>query len=480
LRRSFAVLPATRTGGGRRSRSGQFWQTALAAPAFAAACFSVSDRLLTLTSRRLFSVDLSEPFELPLSGQLARYSRLRQLRHREKNQRFSYVPPAQRQRNTEVPGKPLRKSPQIAGRSRAFLATGEAATKLKPLRSLRPCTLRRPQYRNGSMAVWCKPVNDKHSATAEVHFNYWRMPSGETENADFAEIGILLTHPESINEICIYVPIEVSDDDLEDCAPYFSNPDIAQGIFNEALTVSKKGAGGPQRVELTLMSGHYCSVHIFPTSNQRLADSQISVEKCESGSLISIRNQAIREICNCLPDNGRAYFRIRIHNAGKSRGFVSTIKPKDNILMSGFTQVEYFDFRLNEARTLPASVETRMRVDAGGNPVPLRRVAFLTAVPVTADLTVSSLKTHKNRPLEHSIWKSYIKSGIPDGMMVYHWKKEDEVNVGDFTSFVKLQTRRSGTKTIITYLAIAFLFGVAGNLVAAAITALGSVVLKKL
>lgn len=65
-----------------------------------------------------------------------------------------------------------------------------------------------------------------------------------------------------------------------------------------------------------------------------------------------------------------------------------------------------------------------------------------------------------------------MPSGIPGGMVVYHWKKEskDGTGVADFSSFVKLHTRRSGRKILLTYLAVAFFFGLLGNLAASCVT----------
>jgi hypothetical protein len=155
---------------------------------------------------------------------------------------------------------------------------------------------------------------------------------------------------------------------------------------------------------------------------------------------------------------------------GKKEPFVRTITPRDRYFQSGFEEVEYVDFRLNEARTLPIRVESLMRADsAGGQPVPLTRVAFLTAIPVLADLTLSSRQQHKSRLLEHDFWNEYVPSGIPDGMMVYHWREDKPEGVEDFSAFVKMRTRRSGRQILKNYLMIAFAFGVLGNLTASAI-----------
>jgi hypothetical protein len=110
-----------------------------------------------------------------------------------------------------------------------------------------------------------------------------------------------------------------------------------------------------------------------------------------------------------------------------------------------------------------------MRHDMANGHVVIERLAFLTAVPVLSELSVSDTQFHKNRLLEHGLWSKYVPGGIPKGMMVYHWRKEKATGLEDFTAFVKLQTRRTSWVILLIYLAIAFLFGVAGNLTASAI-----------
>src|SRR4051812_36202441 len=89
--------------------------------------------------------------------------------------------------------------------------------------------------------------------------------------------------------------------------------------------------------------------------------------------------------------------------------------------------------------------------------IKMKLVAFLTAIPVQSELSASKESAHKFRLLEHDPWSNYVPSGIPEGMMVYHWKREKTDGIADFSAFVKLQTRRSGRNTLTKYLIIAFL-----------------------
>lgn len=245
--------------------------------------------------------------------------------------------------------------------------------------------------------------------------------------------------------------------------------EIAQGIFNEALT--SNSAVAPPRVELLKNSVPFCRVHLFPTANSRIDQNQLVLRPEADGTLITVTRQAINEMCHELPDGCPAYIRLRAFlPVGDSRPFVEVTSPHDRFFQSGFEEIECVDFRLNEARTLPQQIESLMRTPHGEHAVTLKRIAFLTAIPVTAELTGTSIPTHKNRVLEREIWETYVGCVLPTGMMVYHWRKET-APIGDFSAFVKLRIRRSNFRILLTYLLIAFGFGVLGNLTASRIDA---------
>jgi hypothetical protein len=327
----------------------------------------------------------------------------------------------------------------------------------------------------GSMAVWCVHRAGQNGASAEVHFNYWRVTQRGWFNRpahpsrDFAEIGALIERPDIIENVKIFLPFKLTEAELCDCGPQFKEVEIAQGIFNEALTCNSAGPPGPLRVELLRNGEQFCRVHLFPVEGKKIDPNQLTLAEEAGGTLITVTRFAINEICYELPENCRAYIRLRAFlPIGDPRPFVDVSSPRDKFFQSGFEEIECVDFRLNEARTLPQRIESLMRTPAGEHVVPLARVAFLTALPVAAELTGTSIPTHKNRVLEKRIWDNYIGETLPTGMMVYHWRT-DKNPVGDFSAFIKLRIRRSSVPILLTYLVIAFIFGGFGNLTASRI-----------
>jgi len=332
-------------------------------------------------------------------------------------------------------------------------------------------------HSNRSLAVWCIPRPASGATAIEVHFNYWRL-AGDEECVrkakglvrDFAEIGVMLDDPEKIDRICIFLPFPVAKAAIDDCSDRLSQPELAQGIFNEVLTTTVAALPG-RYVELNGNSGIFCRIHSFMKNGSGEIDpAELLDQPIADGILLTITSQAVHEVSRFGTPAPRAYFRLRIYIDDEAQNpFVRRIPTPDRLLQSGFNEIEYIDFRLNEARTLPSPIEARMRNDRSEADIKLKLVAFLTAVPVLSELSASNTQFHKLRPLEYQLWNPYVPSGIPEGMMVYHWRRIDSDGIVDFSAFVKLQTRRSGRWILGKYLLIAFAFGVLGNLTASAI-----------
>ncbi|MGU3398267.1 hypothetical protein ACLBWS_00735 [Brucellaceae bacterium D45D] len=326
----------------------------------------------------------------------------------------------------------------------------------------------------GSMAIWCVANGDVTNTTMETHFNFWRIAGDkdfkglkEFPPKDFLEIGLLIKNPTPLQRVKIYLPVDIDRQSIQDAGVRLSDTSVAQGIFNEKLQCVATPA--PARIELKNGDTLFCRVHKFIEENGNLDASHLQLERFSNGTLLTIERAAIDSVSHQIKADESIYFRLRVYLPdGKNSPFIHVITPLDRRFQSGFEEIEYIDFRFNELRTLPPQVENQIRTDEGAGKVNISLVAFLTAFPVHSELSSSSIQWHKNRLLEHDPWNKYVPSGIPGGMVVYHWKKEgkDGNGVADFSSFVKLHTRRSGRKILLTYLVVAFLFGLVGNLTA--------------
>ncbi|WP_380059016.1 hypothetical protein ACFE33_15825 (plasmid) [Falsihalocynthiibacter sp. SS001] len=323
---------------------------------------------------------------------------------------------------------------------------------------------------NKSIAFWCERAADEAEVRTEFHVNLWHF-SG-TKRRDFIEIGVMPSDPSALSAIRIYVPFKLQREDIEDLGPEFASTELAQGIFNETLSSTKKPSG--KSVELKLGTSTYCHVHLFSPENGSIDNSELDLTEKDGGTFISITSIALESLarqCNGKPECG--YFRLRLlPPKNNTRPFVTAIKPKDRAWTSGFEEIEYIDCRLNEARTLPTSIEAS--ADAARHGIAdVSRIVFLAVVPVASSITSSHAEWHKSRLLETQIWRDYVPHGLEDGMVVYHWRKEFEGSgqnvLQGFSAFVKLQTRKTSLMIIGIYVLVALLLGIVGSLTASVV-----------
>lgn len=343
---------------------------------------------------------------------------------------------------------------------------------------------------NGTIAIWSLPRQGSVGTLVEAHFNYWRLAGGKSIKKrgngwrrkvadDILEIGLLFDDVTQVEAIRIFLPTLITRAMVGDCAPLLTNAKFAQGIFNEVLSVTSNAPGAPHCVILNNQSGGvFCRVHRFATSSGEIDASDLEIVPQNDGTLLTIPRGAI-DVCANIQPLEKSYFRLRIRMCGseKVNPFIKVIPPLDRHLQSGHEEIEYIDFRMNEARTLPPAIENRMGTDrATGALIDFKLVAFLTAVPVHSELSVSSAPSHKMRLLERN-WDDYVDLDLPVGMAVYHWKREGElvaspnnpaaltfIPIKDFSAFVKLMTRRSSWEIVLIYLVLAFALGLLGNL----------------
>lgn len=318
-----------------------------------------------------------------------------------------------------------------------------------------------------SIAFWCERTAARVEAEAEFHVNLWHFSNRKL--SDFIEIGVMPNNPSALSAIRLYLPFPVRREDIKDLGPEFASTELAQGIFNETLSSTKKPNG--KSVELKIGFDTYCHVHLFSPDNGLIESSELDVSNKDGGALVTITSTALESLARqCNGDTERGYFRLRIlpprHD---TRPFVTSIKPKDRAWTSGFEEIEYIDCRLNEARTLPTSIEAYADAAEHGL-ADVSRIVFLAVVPVTSTITSSHAEWHKSRLLETEIWRDYVPHDLDDGMVVYHWRKSFESaahnTLQGFSAFVKLQTRKTGMWVICVYLVLAFLLGVVGSLTA--------------
>jgi len=335
-----------------------------------------------------------------------------------------------------------------------------------------------------SIAVWTtgeQAVDQTH----EVHVNYWRMGEAGSSSLphcrrwlsslvkrssvpkagghDLLELGVWVANPSKVNTVSAYLPLKISRADIIDCSGHFKNSDISQAIFNEPVTITH----GPQKspvITAKINDAFYTIIFSFELSQGGvISDAELDILEKGEGVQLTITNKAIRSAQEASGNFEKLYFRIRV-NLHNGSPFVSTIKPYDGALQSGYEEIDYIDFRVNETRSLPREVQEDLRKSSSK----LSKISFLTAAPISLGLSSNDAPLHKARVLESTVWGDYVDQ-LPPHMMVYHWRKDwrDGLSISDFSGFAKFAMRRSGRGRVIKYLMIFMIISIFSSWLAA-------------
>lgn len=337
-----------------------------------------------------------------------------------------------------------------------------------------------------SFAIWHKKRDGEGEiSTAELHFNLWQFSSQKNINRwhfgnhngfqDFLDIGIKIDKISNLESVYLFVPCELKKYDVRDLGKTITkNTKLLTAIFNEVSTVGTENA---KLVQVKLRKqGDECleecfSVYIIDESNN------INVELCKEGedgeekivgTIIIIKTSYIK-----LDDSQPVYLRIRIKfsSQGISNKIIHQYVPKDFWLQSSTVKQQFVDFRLNEKRNLPKTIQ-EMCVD---NFLKIKKVHFFLMREFADEPIMSDPVNSGYRVLESDTWSEYVcqEPNIQlNHMIAYHWKlshngDKEESYVNSFTLSTKFSFQESSIWKILIFLVLSLVLGafggVAGN-----------------
>lgn len=297
-----------------------------------------------------------------------------------------------------------------------------------------------------SIAIWYKRNQELTPIISEVelHFNLWKIPNGTKSHLRFLDIGVKLTNTIGIDELKLYFPHRIANDDFEDIVDKFINrPDLVSAIFNENYNTTSLATSKFHKI--TDSDGSFV-FNIYQTSTN-----DVSLEGKYSGTIIKIR---------CPNSNEKIYFRFRIK--GTFLDSLSTIQnPSNAFVQSAFSKTEMIDFRINEARDLNHSLLEEI---AKENKLKISKAHFFFICSYNEDVLGSHQPYRSCRNLENYRWINYVgsdKLSTHQIFLAYHWRVEDKT---DMNVLIKTKFERNNWKTILIYIAILLLLSVAFNL----------------
>ena len=311
---------------------------------------------------------------------------------------------------------------------------------------------KRRKFADDGWAVWLDGDD-----TSTVYINDWINPKGES----YVDIAVRIRGVKLVRTLNVYVPFEVSPDEIDDVSLLFKDTKILQATFSSTCIIDyKKNA---HTSEIAYNGKTVDIVHISTLQHQAVLLAE--------GTLISVDLETLRPSL----DNDEAYFVWRmphktLNDIFKPRVDVgNTLERLRDLLMSPVVSEKYgYSIRINESRLLPEAI-TRI---GAFHRQKLKKAVITISIDENYELNDSGC--YRIRRLEENLYKEYLPADYrSEDVITYQWNQNREDNfLGQFNFYYSI-TRNSVSKgSMLLYIVLLLSMGVFGDFVSNAVQAL--------
>jgi hypothetical protein len=268
------------------------------------------------------------------------------------------------------------------------------------------------------------------------------------------------------SKLCLYVPFEISADEIEDISLAFKNEEIARATFSSGCIID-------------FMKNEYTSEIAYNRKTVdivHLSKLESTLDKLSDGTLITVNYGHIQSYI----DNEEGYFSFRLPHKSLDRVF-STYKSAGSFLVrlrdlitSPIQSEKYgYSIRVNEARNLPPEINK-----IGAFHRQKLKKAVVT-VSVSENYEINDTNCFQIRRLEEGLYREFVPSGfVCDDVITYQWKesrKEEEIR-GKFNFYLNIKREAISTASMVIYMILLTITGGFGNFFAELVSWLMSLI----
>lgn len=299
-----------------------------------------------------------------------------------------------------------------------------------------------------SFTIWYKKrAGTKAEPFLELHLNLWIFDQSDNS----IDIGLKISKPRSIDELYMYIPFVVKDQDLINLTKIIKgDKETSELLFNENVTF-RKNAG--QILQTTINSKRLDYYFV-----DGIILDELDEQKLEEGRIIKF-------IFDDSLNNDDKYIRLRINNI-KDKGIIERHEKVHSTLTGAYNTVTSMEINFHEFRKLPHNIYQK----AHSNHLKVSLVNLFVMTDMHMEYIFSNIKNVKSRILEKDKWEKYnskLKRVKKNGVLAYQFKQKPEENqkyLEDFSIFAKYNYEAAGkVRVYVTYLII-FLLGIGSSL----------------
>jgi hypothetical protein len=269
----------------------------------------------------------------------------------------------------------------------------------------------------------------------------------------YVDVSIKIVGIKATSKLCLYVPFEVSAEEIEDISLAFKNEEIVRATFSSGCIID-------------FMKNEYTSEIAYNRKTVdivHLSKLEPTLDKLSDGTLITVNYGHIQSYI----DNEEGYFSFRLPHKSLDRVF-STYKSAGSFLtrlrdlITTPIQSEKYGYsiRVNEARNLPPEINK-----IGAFHRQKLKKAVVT-VSVSEDYEINDTNCFQIRRLEEELYRDFVPQGFScDDVITYQWKesRKEDVLHGKFNFYLNIKREAVSAASMVIYMILLVIMGGFGN-----------------
>ena len=302
------------------------------------------------------------------------------------------------------------------------------------------------KFADDGWAVWIDGDD-----TSTVYINDWLNPKGKS----YIDIGVRIRGIKCSKALHIYVPFNVSKDEIEDVSLLFKDTKILQATFSAACIVDYKK--NQHTSEIAYNGKTVDIVHISTLDYQ--------ADQLADGTLISIDLDALQEFL----DNDEAYLIWRMPHKSLNDIFKPRVnmgnvlvRLRDLITTPVVSEKYGYSIRVNESRLLPEEI-TRIGTFHRQK---LKKAVITLSIDENYELNDSGC--YRIHRLEENLYEDYLpKEYKREDVITYQWNQSRKDNLqGQFNFYYNITKDSISRGSMFLYMVLLMAIGVIGNILA--------------
>ena len=282
-----------------------------------------------------------------------------------------------------------------------------------------------------------------------IYLQDWLNPKGES----YVDLAIRIRNVKASSRMRVYVPFDVSREEIEDVSLLFNDTKILQAVFGSACIVDYKKNDFTS--EIAYIGKTVDILHISTMEYQ--------LSELSDGTLMDINLAPIQPFI----DNEEAYFIWRLPHKSLNRLFKSRVgagsllsRFRDLITSPMLSEKHGYSVRINEPRHLPEEI-TRV----GSFHRQKIKKAIIT-ISVSEDYDINDEGCYRIRHLEDDLYGEYIpKRFKTDDVISYQWHQDRESNMqGQFNFYYNITRNSISGGSMTVYMILLMLLAVMGEI----------------